>query len=250
MHDQFSLDLLQAVSDWQRGGNKKQNLQRGLKLKQASLSLNEKYRSCNLCCFRQIALPKGGVWALIGNDCLPEKISSWTPDIEIAKGFKGGVPPNGQGYQGVIFCVDPRFASVIVNLRALYSEPAFVEAMERNRSAITSHSSGAGRYANSQSEVVLEVRTVTQGDVHSLGGHSSPFEDLLDTAAKEIYGRAPTAQEREALLLRSENIKAKAGPVWLNPEATQRVLTNIKPKARVLSNIKRQQDRTKNTAKC
>jgi hypothetical protein len=43
-------------------------------------------------------MPIGGVWSLIGEDSLPEKISSWTLDLEMAKAFKGGVPPEGQGY--------------------------------------------------------------------------------------------------------------------------------------------------------
>jgi hypothetical protein len=124
MSDQFPLPLLQAISDWQRGGDAKQNKARGKKLKEACASLPDKYRACSMCCFRQIALPKGGVWDLIGEDRLPEKISSWTLDIEVAKGFKGGVPPEGQGYQGVILCLRPPPTSVIINLSELYrNEP-------------------------------------------------------------------------------------------------------------------------------
>ena len=81
----FSLELLQVVSDWQRGGDAKQSIRRGQALKDACASLPQEYRTCNLCCFRQVALPKGGVWQLIGEDCLGEKISSWTLDIEVVK---------------------------------------------------------------------------------------------------------------------------------------------------------------------
>lgn len=35
----FSLELLQAVSDWQRGGDAKQNIRRGQTLKDACASL-------------------------------------------------------------------------------------------------------------------------------------------------------------------------------------------------------------------
>jgi hypothetical protein len=68
--NKFSLETLQAVSDWQRGGDKKQNSRRGIKLKEMCRSLSDKYRTCSLCCFRQIALPKGGVRDLIGEDRL------------------------------------------------------------------------------------------------------------------------------------------------------------------------------------
>jgi hypothetical protein len=153
--DTFSLSLLQAISDWQRGGDPKQNARRGLALKNACKLLSDKYRSCASRCFRQLALPKGGVWKLIGENRLPEKISSWTTDIEVAEGFKGGVPPEGQGYQGVILCLNPPATSVIVNLRVLYQDSAFIKALEDNKTAISGYHDGAGRYGNDQSEVVL-----------------------------------------------------------------------------------------------
>jgi hypothetical protein len=241
--EKFSLEILQAVSDWQRGGDKKQNLRRGMTLKAQCRTLPDDYRICSLCCFRQIALPKGGVWNLIGEDRLPEKISSWTINIEVAKEFKGGVPPEGQDFQGVILCVKPNPRRVIVNLGELYKDLEFNEAMNRNKLAIKGYSDGAGRYGSVQNEVVLEIDSVTEQDLYSLGGHSSPFEHLVDIAAEEIYGRSPTEEERNVLLLRSEHIRAKAGPTWLNPQATQRVLERIKPKARKLADLKSHQNR-------
>lgn len=239
----FNLSLLQAVSDWQRGGDAKQNLRRGQVLKDACSYLPDRYRTGALVCFRQIALKKGGVWDLIGEDRLPEKVSSWTFDIEVAKQFKNGVPPEGQGYQGVILCIAPPFQSpVIVNLRELYKDQAFCDAMERNKSAITGFSDGAGRYWGSQSEVVLEIDAVSQDDIYSVGGHSSPFEQLVDMAAEVIYGPEATPAERAALLLEAEQIRFHAGPSWLTPDATKRVLARTKPKAEALVGIKRTQD--------
>jgi len=243
MPDPFPLPLLQAISDWQRGGDAKQNMTRGKRLKEACASLPEKYRTCSLCCFRQIALPKGGVWGLIGEDRLSEKISSWTLDIEVAKGFKGGVPPEGQGYQGVILCLQPPPTSVIINLSELYRDPAFTAALEGAKSTITGYPDGAGRYGNGQSEVVLEVPTVTQQDIYSMGGHSSPFELLVDEAAKLAYGPSATPEQREALLLKAEHVRSEAGPKWLSTEATQRVVEKMKPHAELLGEIKREQDR-------
>lgn len=234
----FDLSLLQAISDWQRGSTPK----RAQALKNASASLPEKYRTCGLCCFRQIALPKGGVWNLIGEDNLPEKISSWTTLLEVAEAFKNGVPPEDQGYQGVILCVHPNPESVIINLSKLYQELAFTDALEQNKALISRYDDGAGRFANSQNEVVLEIATVTQRDIYSMGGHSSSFEQLVDVAAEEIYGPQATAAQREELLLKSEHVRTLAGPCWLSSEATQRVLDRMKPHAGRLREIKRQQD--------
>lgn len=242
MSDPFLLPLLQAISDWQRGGDAKQNLKRGLALKAASATLPEQYRRCSLCCFRQVALPKGGVWNLIGEDKLDEKISSWTVNIEVAKAFKGGVPPEGQGFQGVILSVCPPTDSVIVNLRELYKEPAFVAALEANKAAITGYHDGAGRFGNDQSEVVLEIASVAQRDIYSMGGHSSPFDQLVDEAAMVIHGRPATSEEREALMLKAESVRDEAGPRWLDHEATERVVAKLKPHVEVLSEIKRVQD--------
>lgn len=238
----FDLRFLQAVSDWQRGGDERQNRRRGEKLKEVCANLPKKYRACALCCFRQVALPKGGVWDLIGENSLPEKISSWTVDVEVAKRFKNGVPPEGQGHQGVILCIYPPPDSIIVNLRELYNEPAFITALEQGKDAITGYHDGAGRYGNNQSEVVLEITAITQKDIYSMGGYSSPFEQLLDVAAKQIYGPRVTLDQREALLLHAEHVRSEAGPRWLDHEATQRVLSRMTPHAEWLGEIKRLQE--------
>ncbi|WP_137719284.1 hypothetical protein [Methylobacillus flagellatus] len=241
----FSLSLLQAVSDWQRGGDAKQNKKRGQKLKEVCTSLPEKYRTCLLVCYRQIALPKGGVWDLIGEDRLPEKISSWTLDIEVAKAFKGGVPPARQGFQGTILYLYPPPGSVLVNLSKLYRDPAFLEAMERNKGNITGYYEGAGRYENSQSEVVLEIDAVTPEDIYSLGGHSSPLEELVAQAADLVYRRPTTEAERQQLFLDATHAGVSAGPSWLNMDATRRVLARTEPQAERLREIKRLQDAAK-----
>lgn len=238
MSSAFDLPLLQAISDWQRSST----LKRAQALKAASASLPQTYRTCGLCCFRQIALPKGGVWSLIGEDKLPEKISAWTTSIEVAKRFKGGVPPQDQGYQGVILCLHPKPENVIINLAKLYRAPTFKAALEHSKASITGYHDGAGRYANDQSEVVLEIAAVTQQDIYSMGGHSSPFEQLVDIAAHETYGPHATQEQRAALLLKAEHVRAEAGPHWLNPEATERVLNRLQAPAEQLREIKRQQD--------
>jgi hypothetical protein len=241
MQDAFNLPLLQAISDWQRGGDAKQNIRRAKALKSACESLPEEYRTCLLVCYRQIALPKGGVWDLIGEGRLPEKISSWTLDIEAAKAFKGGVPPEGQGFQGTIVHLFPPPGTVVVNLWKLYQNPGFIEALEKNKATIIGYHDGAGRYKGSQSEVVLEIDAVTPEDIYSLGGHSSKVDELVSQAADLVYRRPSTREEREALLLAATASGITAGPKWLNMDATRRVLAKTKPKAAVLAELKRQE---------
>lgn len=241
MEEKYTVSTLQAISDWQRGGDPKQNKRRGKTLKEQSASLPYDYRTCELCCFRQIALPKGGVWDLIGEDKLSEKVSSWTTNIEIAKRFKGGVPPDGQGYQGVIICVYPQPGDVIVNLDKLYRDTAFTQALEKNKEVISSFHKGAGCYGGEQNEVVLEILSVSQQDIYSMGGHSSSFEDLVHIAAMEIYGRSVTLQEREELMLKVGHLSSEAGASWLSQEATRRVVEKMKPHVERLTEIKRQQ---------
>lgn len=233
----FNLSLLQAISDWQRSSTQK----RADALKAECASLPDEFRCCLLVCYRQIALPNGGVWDLIGENKLAEKVSSWTVDVEVAKAFKGGVPPKGQGYQGTILYLFPPQSSVIVNIRRLYEEPAFCDAMNQHRSNIQGYHDGAGKYWDSQSEVVLEIDAVTQADIFSLGGHSSPMDDLIAIAADLVYRRKSTQVERDGLLLQASKGDVAAGPRWLNVDATRRVLERTNPHVAALAEIKRLQ---------
>lgn len=237
----FPLSLLQAISDWQRGGSATQSERRGQVLKKECTSLPEHYRTCLLVCYRQVALPKAGVWSLIGQGCLPEKISSWTLDLEVAKAFKGGVPPQGQGFQGTILYLYPPPGRIIVNLSKLYRDSAFIEALEKNKGNITGYHQGAGCFRNSQCEVVLEIDAVTPEDIYSLGGHSTPLKKLVSQAADLVYRRPTTEAERQQLLLEATHAGVNAGPGWLNMDATRRVLARTKPQAATLAELKRRQ---------
>lgn len=207
----FNLEFLQAINDWQCGGDAKQNQRRGVRLEKLCAKLPEKYRSCSLLCFRQIALPKGGV------------------------------PPQGQRYQGVIFSAMPTKENTVVNLRELYQCPEFQLAIKQHCTNIGNYDKGIRRYMDTQSEVVLKIESVNQEGIYSLGGHSSPFEELVNIASEVIYGRIATVEEKEALLLKVENCRAVAGPSWLSMDATIGVVNRTKPKAEKLARIKKLQ---------
>lgn len=243
-NSKFGKDVIQAISDWQRGGDRKQNQKRGARLKEVSKNLPEEYRSCCLCCFRQVALPKGGTWSLFSENCLPEKISSWTIDPVVAKSFKGGVPAADSEYKGMVLCVFPRPEEVVVNLSKIYRDPVYLDELDMVKNEILGYHDGAGRYFGSQSEVVLEIASVSPYHVYSLGGHSSSFEKLIGYLGEEMHGRPLDKIEYEALLKDLEKFRGETGPRWLSYEGTRRVIKRLE------HHVSRLRERVVSTVNC
>lgn len=218
----FSIELLQAVSDWQRGGDAKQKQRRGVALKAATHSLPELFKSAGRC-FRQIALNKSAVWRVGTELQLAETISAWTDSIEVAKNIKGGVPP--VGYQGAIFCFVPTPDQVVINLAELYKNDAFRSRLEKSKSSITGYWDGAGKYGNTQCEVVLEVELLPLDSIHSWGAYSSPELQL----AQMYYGHNPSQVELQDFRELMSKAGHSCGPYWLStPDAVSRVAEKLK----------------------
>ena len=91
----FTLELLQAVNDWQRVGDHRQKVRRGARLKERAASLPEPIRTCGGVCYRQEAQEKDRVWHLLACNRLPETIAAWTTDLNVAKTLKGVARPRG-----------------------------------------------------------------------------------------------------------------------------------------------------------
>jgi hypothetical protein len=92
MADDFTLELLQAISDWQQGGNGREKHYRGRALKARAAGLDQRFRQTGLVCFRKVSLKKRPLWQLLADNKLPETISAWTATTDVAKTFKHGVP--------------------------------------------------------------------------------------------------------------------------------------------------------------
>ncbi len=220
----FTRDLVQAVSDWQRGGSHHQKVKRGQRLKAEAALLRDHFRACTTTCFRQEAHEKDRVWQLLADNHLPETIASWTTDIAIAKTFKGGVPP--AGLQGVIFKITPPKNSVVLNLAALHADPAFQAAVETHKTSIDGYYDGLGRWGDSQREVVLQLGNLDQASVHSYGGFSSNRETLVELHLQ----RKPSPED----LAEFDELAKKAGITsggewWLSEAGTQAVLVRMQP---------------------
>ena len=239
----YSLELLQTINDWQCGGDAKQKERRGKRLKELALQLDVKFRSCSAVCYRQIALPKGGVWNLLVKNQLSETISAWTTDPLLAKGFKGGVPPKNQGWQGVIFSVKTKEENIILNLNALYSDAVFLEAVEIHKSKIINFAKGIGQYQNTQSEIIIELEQLDLAQVHALGGYSLAL-DAQDFAERYLT-HVPTKEIKSLIDLALTKSGKQLGPSWIEGEAVANVLERMQPHIEQLRHIKQIQDADK-----
>lgn len=217
----FTLPLLQAINDWQRGGDVRQKTRRGKHLKVLASDLDARFRRADLCCFRQLVLDPQHVWKLGDKLHLAETISAWTFDTEVAKVFKGGVPPGG--LQGVIFMTVPTPENVIVNLAALYRDQEFLAACARARAQIVGFGDGIGRYGRSQVEVVLEIKTLPIESVYAFGGYTSSRMAI----ARQLFGHDPDANELENFDRLLESSGRVLGPNWITGEAKDRVAKKL-----------------------
>lgn len=226
----FQLSLLQAVSDWQRDGDHEQKLKRGNSLKACVSGIDQRFRTCDALCFRQEAHETDRTFKLLAGCGLPERIASWTLDLEVAKNLKNGVPP--EGLQGVIFSIIPPKDSVVVNLDALYSDPEFCAAMEKHKSKINYYQDGAGKWMNSQREVIIELENLNATDIECYGGYAGDIDHLVvDFVA--LHHHFPTENNLLELSLRA----GKAW--WLSKDGTQSVLKRMQPRIEAIKKNRR-----------
>lgn len=229
MTELFTLPLLQAISDWQIGGNPANARQRGLALEGECAALPSEFKAVPSACFRRVVLKKGNIWDLLGEQALLEKISSWTFDLALAKDFKQGVPPKGVGLQGVIFERMPHPEEVVVNLSRLFRDPAFKAAVAAHKGSIERFSQGMGKYSDTQCEIVLKVETLSQDHIYSIGGHSGSPEEILQQTIDQAFGAYATAEQREWMRWVMSVGPVVTGPKWLSQEATRTVLSRVEP---------------------
>ena len=105
MFNAFPPTLLHAIDRWQKGGDHAAKLKRGQRLKEEILAMNDpNLRWCAGSVYRRLALPQKYVWTFITTGALPETISAWSLDPDVAKGVKGGIPPEMAGRQALGRC--------------------------------------------------------------------------------------------------------------------------------------------------
>ena len=221
--EQFTLEVMQAINDWQRGGDHNQKVRRGERLKEVSLLLEKKYRVCNQLCYRQEAHDEPRLWSLLADNCLPETIAAWTIDEQLAKNFKGGVAP--EHLLALIFSHNPKDIEVIINLNTVYASEEFLCAIEKYRQQIIGYYSGIDKYKDTQKEVVLELNNLDTSDILYLGGYSGTLEDLAILNGSKTPDETLKFQQR----IKELEVEPKM-PWWLSSNGTQNVLERVKPK--------------------
>lgn len=216
---EFTLELLQAINDWQCGGDHKQKVRRGDKLKQLAATLPAQFRTCSEICYRQEAHEKDRTWQLLADENLPETIAAWTTDLSIAREFKNGVPPDG--LRGVIFSLTPPSESIVINLIEVYSDSDFRSAVNEHKPRIIDFDGGIGRYGDTQREIVLELHKLGPEKIHCFGGFASNRETL----AEQLLGHKPNAEGLAFFdqICSQANIP-ETGAWWLSEKGTKNVL--------------------------
>lgn len=197
MPDNFTLDLVRAVSDWQRDSTGKTKITRGEKLKKEMMLLPSRFRECDQLCFRQECHQKDRTFQVLIQNNLPERIASWTTSLDVAESLKGGVV-YGDDDRSIILSIIPPNESVVANLERLYDDPGFQQALSIYGPQVDYFYNGAGKYSGSQKEVVLELDSLSSAHVYSYGGYSGSLESLLHSFYLE-HSRQPSEQEKDQI---------------------------------------------------
>jgi hypothetical protein len=200
----FTIELLQAISDWQQGDPTQKAL-RGIALKSIAASLPDHFKTVTVPCYRKLAIGKGGVWALGTTAYLQETISAWTTSIEVCENFKGGVPvfKESKGKQiGTIFQIQPlKHGKVILNLETLFKDNQFNEFRNANKGSVNGYKYGMGKYEDRQKEVVIECVSIPLTCVFALGGFASADVAEISNIKSGYWLKTPEAIERVCTLL-------------------------------------------------
>ncbi|MGL6475242.1 hypothetical protein ACSZNN_09960 [Aeromonas hydrophila] len=231
----YTVELLKAISDWQKGGYPELKKKRGIALLKAAENLPKVFREINSSCYRKLNLDKRSVWDLGTKYLLDETISSWTTSLDVAKEFKGGVPPVGS--QGAIFVIEPADEyQVIVNLELLFGCEDFLRFVDENKHKVNGYSKGMGKYKNSQKEVIINTTYINMDSIVALGGYSSSDFEL----ASQYYKHTPNKAEMESFYVLMKKAGCESGKHWLTtPAAIKRVVDKYKYHgARLSSTIK------------
>jgi hypothetical protein len=221
----FTKELIQAICNWQRGGDARQKARRGDLLKAEASKLPQEFRTSESTCYRQIALDDPNLRNLGTKFQLPETISSWSESERVAEDLKGGVPAKGGGYIGVIFRLRPDESEVVVNLGKLFRNEDFVREVIELKSEIDGFALGIGKYWDTQHEVVIEKSTLPLDTLHAWGGFSSDREKLK-CMLSESLGVSITDDQFDDLMKESGQ---KIGQYWMKtPAAVARVAEALK----------------------
>jgi len=227
----FSDRFLSALGGWQRGWRENAELRLDL-AKELESAVNEtdlptEFRSVSSTCYRKRFLvpnnPQNGgdLGPLFLNGFLPEGTASWTTDKKFAQEFKD---PIREGTFAAIFAHDPSPNDVLVNIPALWENPAFEQAVDRYSKKEGPNVEALLHFKFLQSEVVLKA-DLRYDELINICSRSSPFETLC-----ELNG---LTTDRERDLFFAKFVEADAfpeEPYVLSSNGTRAALDRAKAK--------------------
>ncbi len=214
----YSIEFLQAVNDWQIGGDSNMKKKRGDALSELVKDKYEKFKTTDRECYRRIVLTKKYVWKLGENLELEESISAWTFSSNVAKSFKGG--PTREERIAVIFKIKPPTECIIINLDLLYKNSDFLKAIESNKHKIKNFNKGIGKYKNSQNEIILKIGNISINSIYAFGGFSSSLTDL----SEKYFMHEPNRKEKRFIHKRGRFSNRASIPFWITSDAKERTI--------------------------
>jgi len=150
-------------------------------------------------------------------------------DPDVAKGLKGGVPPewqDGKLWRGVILEHKPKSGEVVVNLDALWVDLNYQRSLAD--AGPEKYTEGIHRYQNSQREVVLELARVSLKQIWSWGGYSSSIEELTEL----FLGVKPTPEQIGEVRKMIEENDIQIGARWTSSSGARNVTLRVIERAR------------------
>lgn len=226
--DLYPEGLIRAIDRWQAGSRDKARKAR--RLWDWSRHLPPEYRAPPIRVFRQVR-----VNALFGIDmavgALPEAISSWTISRQVAERFRQEDLDREKVL--MIFARHPTADDIIINLRALYTDPDFMETVRATGAQLGKTFRGIERWQGSQDEVVLRETTIANDEIVSLGAFRQ-----LNNIVPLLGTRDPNAPTDEQIFKELTG-KAADEHFWTSPESAATGVSNVANRVQALLAEKR-----------
>jgi hypothetical protein len=175
----FSDELLIALANWQKGWKENQEEREVLanNLLHAVQSLDKKFKSVAVPCYRKRFLHRGELEAIFLNDNKDEGLVSWTIHQEFAERFKGLLKPDA--VSGAIFEHTPSENEIVVNICELWKDADFIKAANNFKKNYPTEAQSLFHFKDTQGEVIL-TSPLRASEIIAFTGASSPFDDLCE----------------------------------------------------------------------
>jgi hypothetical protein len=221
----FSDRFLSAIGGWQRGWREDKNRRLVLAEELNAAAIEEnlpiQLSSAGTTCYRKRFLvpnnPQNGgdLGPLFLNGFIDEGLASWTTDKKFAQDFKD---PLRSGTFAAVFAHFPQPGEVLVNIPALWADPAFNEAVKALHARGGSNADALMYFKFRQGEIVMTA-PLKYEELAGICGKSSPFDVLCEA------GGLTTDEERDDFWKKLvEANRFPEEPTWLTSEATRAVL--------------------------